>query len=167
MARTSRCLVGFLALSSVTAFAQDDGSRVVVLGGTVSIQIPRGWAYVEKGRDTRVGPKGSPFVRMGYFQAELQDLSHPVAREDASEFVANNLKIPKTENLSGGRVFGHAVERGGAVEHHDWNIAIAVDATHIAVLLLGMETGADHAKIVSLVDQMARSVQFIPHKRKA
>ena len=128
----------------------------------MSIEVPPGWAYVEEGKKPMVGPKGSPFVSMAYVGLELHGLPHPADQSTAAEFIHKNLKLAKTETLPGGRVLGHAVQPDGAVEHHQWNIVAAVDATHIALVLLSMDTGVDHAKIVAVVDQIARSVQFIP-----
>jgi hypothetical protein len=154
-----------IAATPLACRAQGHDSRVVAMGGRVTIEIPAGWEYVEKGHDCLVGPKGMPFVNLGYFQASPENQSTLVDRSFAREFVQNNLKVAKSENLAGGRVFAHAVERVSGSEHHQWNVAKIIDARHIAVLLIGMQTGLDHAKIVSMVDRLARSVQFVPPKK--
>jgi hypothetical protein len=153
-----------LALPLVSA-AKGGEPHVFTLEGVVSFSLAEGWTYVQKGKHGLVGPEGAPVAEIAYVEIKL-NLPVPIHHSDAAMFVQNNLKIATCEDLDGDRVFGHIAQRDGEVERHRWNIATVIDEQHIAVLLIGMETEIQHPKIVSLVDQLARSARFVSHKPK-
>jgi hypothetical protein len=160
-----RALFFFLLILPLTCAAKEGEPHVFTLGDAVSITLPAGWAYVQKGKHGLVGPEGAPLAEIGYVEIKL-NLPVPIHHSDAAVFVQNNLKIATCEDLDGDRVLGHIAQRDAEVEHHYWNIATVIDEQHIAVLLIGMETGIGHPNIVSVVDQLARSARFVSHKPK-
>jgi hypothetical protein len=139
--------------------------HVFTLQGVISFTLPDGWAYVQNGRHGLLGPEGAPVAEIAYVELELNQPS-PIRYSDAATFVRNNLKVATCENLDGDRALGHFIQRDGEVEHHHWNVANVIDGQHIAVLLIGMDTETDNQKIASVVDELARSARFLPHKPK-
>jgi hypothetical protein len=153
-----------LALPLVPA-AKGGEPHVFTLEGVVSFSLAEGWTYVQKGKHGLVGPEGAPVAEIAYVELELNQPS-PIRYSDAVTFVRNNLKVATCENLDGDRALGHIIQRDGEVEHHRWNVATVIDGQHIAVLLIDMDTRVDNQKIASVVDELARSARFLPHKPK-
>ena len=158
-----RSFLFFCLILPFICLAQAGEPPVITLGDAVSIALPNGWTYVQRGKHGLFGPKGAPLAEVAYVEIEL-NLPAPIHRSDAAKFVQNNLKIAEYENLDGDRVLGHVTQREGATEHNFWNVASVIDEKHISVLLIGMTTGIEHPKIVSLVDHVARSAAFLSRK---
>jgi hypothetical protein len=89
-------LIVFIAAAWI-CLAQDQVSRVVILGGNVTIEVPAGWEVVEGERKCLVGPKDAPFISMGYFRASPPTDDAVVDAAFAKHFVQNNLKVEKCE----------------------------------------------------------------------
>lgn len=97
---------------------------------------------------------------MSISYAELR-ASETVDLAYLNDFVRKNLKITKSEELSGGRVLGHGVQNSGTSEEdHQWNVAKVIDNQNLAVVLVGIHVGADKNKIFLIVDDLVRSVEL-------
>jgi hypothetical protein len=140
-------------------------SRVPALDGTVAFHLPAGWAVVESGGKTLLGPTGAAFVEIAYIEASPGNDATEVDDGFLRLFVEKNLKVDTSEKLAGGRFIAHTVshqQADGVV--HQWNVARRLDARHLAVVIAGAEASADQEKLMPVVERILRSVEFMPPK---
>ena len=159
-------ILSFVCILAVAAVdAGDHSSRVLALQGNVAFYIPEGWEIVEGAGKTLLGPKGAAFVDIAYIEAAPGNAATAVDDAFLKMFVEKNLKVDKSETLSGGRFIAHAVARlEGDRESHQWNVASRIDAHHLAVVIAGAESLGNQQKLLPIVERVLRSVEFTPHK---
>ena len=160
------CILPLVCTLAVAAVgAEDHSTRVSALEGNVTFHIPDGWEIIEDAGKTLLGPKGAAFVDIAYIEASPGNASTEVDDAFLKLFVEKNLKVEESDKLSGGRFIAHATSPlDGDRKSHQWNVASRMDARHLAVVIAGAETSDAQQKLVPIVDQVLRSVEFTPHK---